>query len=637
VTAIGNPTLAYQWRAGITGSGIFTNVTDAVNTFGSTSNTLTITNVGLANGLDYVVVVSNLYGATISQVATLTVRPGPTITTEPAAAYTAYAGETVTMNVATLGVLPLINQWQAGASGSGVFANLVDGGGISGSTTTTLTISNVSLSNAGDYLFLVSNAGGTVTSTVATLTVLATGPAVNLTLDFGGAPVVEAAGADWDALNSWSDGQAASISARSNPGSTYEVVAGARMRSPTNATTSTFPGTKLTVDGSGVFTNNNDITIGEIRFKHANPGTVFFKKLVMNGGQLDNGDNGLLILTGEIDILTNTPIYADSSAANDRGWQISAWLTGTNSIEYHDFDGSFGNPGGLNIAGTSNTFSGTWLVAQGALIGGAPNALGTNSITVGTNGASAALETTYDLNAPNATLTVDTNGQIFLHQNDTFQTLIVSTTNGTVTPLAGRYSFAQLAALFPANFPASWTQQQGSNVKNGSGSITVLVGSGLPAAPVINTDPTSRAGVPGSTASFTVSASTFSGVTNYQWQLGGVPLNGATNATLNLANLQATNFATYTVVVSDGFGRSVTSAEAQLTMAVTPSFSSSVNGSALNLSFDTQFGLTYVVEYKQSITDQVWTTLATRAGTGGAIVVSDNMTAPARFYRIRVF
>ena len=636
VAAIGNPTLVYQWRAGVTGSGTFTNLSDGANLFGSTSNVLSITNVTLANGLDYILVVSNLYGATLSQVATLTVRPGPTITTEPVAAYTAYVGETVSMNVATLGLLPLTDQWQSGATGSGVFANLSDNGHFSGSGTTNLTISNVSLADAADYRFIVSNAGGSVTSIVETLTVLPTNPAVNLTLDFGATPIVQPTGSDWDTVNNWSDGQPASISARSNPGSTYEVVTGARLRSPVNANLP-FPGVKLTVDGSGVFTNNNDITIGEIRFKHANAGTITFTQLVMNGGQLDNGDNGLLILAGEIDILTNTPFYADTAAAVDRGWQINAWLTGTNSIEYHDWDGSFGNPGGLNIAGTSNTFSGTWLVVQGVLIGSAANSLGTNSITVGTNSSSAALETTYDINNPGATLSVDTNGQVFLHQNDTFQTLMVSTTNGTFIPLAGRYSFAQLAALFPANFPASWTQQQGSSARNASGSITVLVGSGVPAGPVINTDPASRAGVPGSTATFTVAASTFTGITNYQWQLNNVPLAAGTNATLVLANLQSTNFGSYKVVVSDGFGRSVTSASAQLTVATAPTFTSSVSGSTLSLSFTTQVGPTYVVEYKQSITDPTWTTLATRAGTGGVIVITDNMTAPERFYRIRAF
>lgn len=91
--------------------------------------------------------------------------------------------------------------------------------------------------------------------------------------------------------------------------------------------------------------------------------------------------------------------------------------------------------------------------------------MGTNNITVGTNGA---IETTYDLHNPQGSLFL--NGKMFLHQHNSFATVVIS--NGP--PLAaGTYTFAQLNAAYPSHFPAVWTQQNGSAYSTGSGSITV--------------------------------------------------------------------------------------------------------------------------------------------------------------------
>ena len=107
---------------------------------------------------------------------------------------------------------------------------------------------------------------------------------------------------------------------------------------------------------------------------------------------------------------------------------------------------------------------------QGALLGSGMNSLGTGNITIGLNGA---LETLYDIMSPYASLALD--GKLFLHQNDTFKAVTVS----GVSLAPGTYTFPQLNALYPENFPATWPQQLGSTVVAGSGSITVL-GNTLP-------------------------------------------------------------------------------------------------------------------------------------------------------------
>jgi len=356
---------------------------------------------------------------------------------------------------------PLSFQWQARPSGRGAFTNVADGVRITGSATSILTINNLLPTDGADFQVVITNAYGALTSSVATLTMLTTGPAEAITM-----VNQQAAGNDWNTGSDWSDGNPASISAFEYPGSTYEVLPGARLRTPTTVENAVFPGNLLTIDGDGVFTNSPaaGAPSAEVRFKQPTSGSsVTFKKLVMNGGQLDLGVDGILVLDGEIDIVTNTPMYADSGGDANRQFQIDALLTGAGSIEYDAFDASL--TGVLNVTCASNTFSGTWTINQGVLLGTGLNSLGTNNITIATNGV---LETAYPINNTNASLYLE--GRMLLTQNDVFKSVVIDG-----TPLTnGIYTFAQLAKLYPANFPATWTGVGGTtNVGTGSGSINV--------------------------------------------------------------------------------------------------------------------------------------------------------------------
>ena len=393
----------------------------------------------------------------------------PTITVNPVASQTLYAGQTAQFTATVIGSQPLAYLWKAGAVGSGVYTNLPNGGIFSGTTTSNLTIGPIGVENTADYILVVTNLAGSANSLPATLTVLPTFPAQNITL-----AAQDAIGQDWDTVGLWNDGQGglpASVSALEFPGSTYEVLPGARLRSTDSATTATFPGNVLTIDGNGVYVNNPAPTdlVGEFRFKQVvgGVGTVTVPRLVMNGGQLDLGNDGTVIVAGEIDIAANTPF--NNNATTDRGYVIAAWLTGHGNIEYHGYQSGFqaAYVNNLNIAGTSNTYSGTWNVVAGTLLGTGANALGTNSITVGPD---SALETTYDINSPNASLIVS--GRMYLHQNDTFDSVFVG--NTALAP--GTYTFAQLNTAYPNYFPATWTAQSGSTTSGGSGSLTVLSG-----------------------------------------------------------------------------------------------------------------------------------------------------------------
>ena len=93
--------------------------------------------------------------------AVLTAGSKPSITSEPAS-QTAYTHSSTTFSVGAVGATGY--QWMAGTAGSGTYTNLANGGQINGVTTSTLTITNLTATNNGDYIVVVSNGNGSVTS-----------------------------------------------------------------------------------------------------------------------------------------------------------------------------------------------------------------------------------------------------------------------------------------------------------------------------------------------------------------------------------------------------------------------------------------------------------------------------------------
>ena len=126
----------------------------------------------MGNAANYVVVITNVFGSVTSAVATLTVSSQPpSITTQPAS-QTNVVGQTATFTVSAVGLPPLYYQWQAGAIGGGAYTNLVAGGQFSAVTNATLNISDLTLGNAANFVVVVTNSAGSITSAVVTLTVI---------------------------------------------------------------------------------------------------------------------------------------------------------------------------------------------------------------------------------------------------------------------------------------------------------------------------------------------------------------------------------------------------------------------------------------------------------------------------------
>jgi Immunoglobulin domain len=159
VTATGSGTLYYLWES---------NSTPLTGWKTNASFTLTTSNDPVGS-FPVEVLLSNSWGTATSS-ATVTINPSnavpppPVITVEPAASLALDAGQTAVFSVAATGA-PLAYQWQLNHS------NLTDSALIIGSTTSTLTLSNVFGGSAGTYTVTITNAGGSTNSSPAVLTV----------------------------------------------------------------------------------------------------------------------------------------------------------------------------------------------------------------------------------------------------------------------------------------------------------------------------------------------------------------------------------------------------------------------------------------------------------------------------------
>ena len=154
VTASGAAPLAFQWYF------------NAAALAGATNSSVNFTPVALTNAGAYYLVVTNIVGGVTSAPAVLTVSNfAPVIIAGPQS-QTLSAGATATFTVTAGGTGPLGYQW------------LLAGAPIAGASGTTYSLSNVQTNNSGSYAVVVTNVAGSVTSSVAILSVLSTNPTV---------------------------------------------------------------------------------------------------------------------------------------------------------------------------------------------------------------------------------------------------------------------------------------------------------------------------------------------------------------------------------------------------------------------------------------------------------------------------
>jgi hypothetical protein len=134
-----------------------------------TNASLTLPAVTAANNGNYTVVVTNFWGSITSSPVALTVTSSsvaPGIATNPPANLSLLAGQSSAISVTVTGTPPFFYQWRKGGS------NLANGGVYGGVFTNILTLTSVLTNNSGNYTVAITNATGSITSSVAAVNIV---------------------------------------------------------------------------------------------------------------------------------------------------------------------------------------------------------------------------------------------------------------------------------------------------------------------------------------------------------------------------------------------------------------------------------------------------------------------------------
>jgi hypothetical protein len=172
------------------------------------------------------------------------------------------------------------------------------------------------------------------------------------------------------------------------------------------------------------------------------------------------------------------------------------------------------------------------------------------------------------------------------------------------------------------------------NPNSGNNTASIVTTVNVP--PAITAQPNSQKAIVGTNVTFRVTTTGTSPLA-YQWAFDGTNLAGATTDMVLLTNVQPAQAGSYAVVITNMAG-SITSGVASLTVLVPIAISSvSLASPAVSITFPSEAGLSYLLEYKTFLDDPTWTPLSPAVpGTGGVMTLQDtNPPANSRYYRLR--
>ncbi|HTU21258.1 MAG TPA: immunoglobulin domain-containing protein [Gemmataceae bacterium] len=543
--ASGTPTPTVQWQVSTDSGNTWTNIN------GATSTTLTLTNVQVSqNGSEYQAVFTNSAGTATSNAVTLTVQQAPSVTTQPTD-QTVTAGQNATFTAATSGFPSPTVQWQVSTDGGNTWTD------INGATSTTLTLTNVQVSqNGSQYQAVFTNNAGEATSNAVTLTVqqaptvttqptdqsMTVGSTATFTAAAGGNPTPTV---KWqvstDAGNTWTDisGATSTTLTLSNvdlamSGYEYQAVFSNSIGTATTNTVTLTVQAQPTEPTVATQPTNQTVTAGgTATFTAAASGDP--TPTVQWQVSIDAGNTW-----SDISGATSTTLTLDNVASVMNGYEYQGIFT--------------------NSAGTATTNAAT-LTVQTQPIAPTVTTQPTNQTV--TAGATATFTT-----AASGTPTPTVQWQVSTNVGQTW-TDISGATSTTLT-----LSDVQ-ASQNGYEYQAIFTNSAGTATSNAA-TLTVQAQT---TTPTVTTQPTNQSTTVGGAATFTA-ASSGDPTPTVQWQVstsGGnnwTDISGATSTTLTLSNvLSSQNGDEYRAIFSNSVGTAMTNA-AFLTVQTSPSITS---------------------------------------------------------------
>jgi DNA-binding beta-propeller fold protein YncE len=503
VSASSSVTETYQWQQA------------GANIAGATAASYSLPDTTLSDsGEQFSVIVSNVAGSVTSSTATLTVLPIPAAITAQPASTSVSAGQPAVFSVGASGTLPLSYQWFAG------------GVSIAGATGASYSIAATTLSQSGSqFTVTVSNPGGSVTSSAATLAVNPIAPTLTAQ----------------PASSSVSAGQPAlfSVTATGSAPLSYQWQRGGVAISGATASSYSLSTTALSDSGAQ------------------------FNVIVTNAAGSVTSSIATLTVNAIAPAITSQPASLTVSAGQPAMFSVTA--SGTAPLSYQ------WQRGGASIAGAtaaSYSLASTALSDSGAHFG----------VVVTNAGGS--------VTSSAATLTVNAIAPVIVTQPQSQTAFAGSTASFSVVatgtaPLSYQWqqNGANIAGATAASYttPVLATSSSGSAfdviVSNGastvatSGTATLTVN---PVAPAIVTQPQSQTVSAGSTASFSVVASGTAPL-SYQWQQNGANIAGANAASYTTPTLTTSSSgSSFDVIVSNAASSTATSNAVTLTVTATP-------------------------------------------------------------------
>lgn len=598
VTASGLAALSYQWRL------------DEADLPGETNSTLQLTNIQAANGGNYDVVITNVYGTLTSTIATLTVLPaGPSITTQ-ALSRVASVGQNVAFTVVAKGTEPMTCQWQR------------EGTNLPGANTFTLVLSNVNSSFNGIYRAAVSNGIGFAFSTNATLVV---------------SPVLI-----WGQTNDPQLFVNAAI-----PATATNVIAIAAANGPVNG----IPCLALRADGSITAWGNS------LRDQVGPPANAVDVVAISLNGNAGTVNNLVLRADGMVVNWTSSSKLPPTTITNGNIVAIAAG--GSHQLALHD-DGTvfawgsniYGQtnvpPNATNViaiaAGVSHSLA---LRADGTVVGWGLN----------TSGEASALSNLANI----VSIAAGGNQSLALLADGSVVGRIVSNTptvavyygppmgnaSNKISIAAGLYHSLALGADSTLNGWGATNYGQLNMPTFATNVVAIAAGANtslalvrdpfaLPIPPRIARPPFGRALMAGDNVVFNALA-IGSLPLRYQWLRNGAAVAGQTNTWLLLTNAHPADAGDYQLVAMNDFG-STTSLVATVTASIPQPVMKWLDHHAdsFNFSWNGLGGVLYVCEYATSLELADWTEFDRRLGNDEVETITDtNTLSQTKFYRIR--
>jgi hypothetical protein len=627
VIAVGALPLSYQWlKEGVA-------LVDGMNLSGALTATLTVAQVRVGDVGNYSVVVSNLNGLVVSSNATLVASFPSSVSAQPAS-QVVLAGSVVSFTAEVDGSSPMSFQWQRDGT------NLVDGGKLSGTGTASLTVSNVQAAETGAYALVVSNIHGSVTSSNALLSLW---PLVGWGRDDysqadipdGLSNVTSIAGGLYHSLLLRTDGTVTAWGAgMTNSGSSPDYgqsVVPAGLSNVVGIASGIFHCLALRADGTvtawgaGATNSGASPDYGQSAPPDGLSNVVavaagYYHSLALraDGTVIGWGFNKY----GQIDSpvgLTNAVAIACGayhSLALKADGTVVAWGAGTSNGAMPQF-GQASVPAGLTnvVAVAAGAYHSLALQADGTVV-----AWGAGTTNAGSNP-----------NYGQAMVPVGLTNIVAIACG-LYHSLALQADGAVVIWGAGQINSGTFPDFGQALVPAGPTNVIA--IAGGGFHTLVLEGDGLPH---LTTQPFSQVATAGATVTLAAMAVGVQPL-SYQWQCDGTNVASATTAQLTLPNVQVSSAGAFSVVITNALGTTVSS-NAALTVLPAPSPSIAINlaGPGVSVSFTSQLGSSYLLEYKDSLADPAWTPLSSPvAATGGVMVLQDtNAPAGSRYYRLR--